>query len=90
MRAWCLESGVTYQSFWTLTANPHIPGSSTVQAVARDHGKTPAQIFFRFLTQQGIVPLTGTTSTQHMQEDLEIFGFELPGANVDAINRLLC
>jgi len=34
LRAWCLEQGITYQSFWSLTANPHILESSTVMALA--------------------------------------------------------
>jgi len=48
-----------------------------VQGLALKYGRTPAQILFRYLTQEGIVPLTGTTSEVHMREDLQIFEFEL-------------
>jgi diketogulonate reductase-like aldo/keto reductase len=72
LRAFCREWAIVYQSFWTLTANPHILGSRVVQELARIHRKTEAQIFFRYLMQIGIVPLTATTSDQHMQEDLAI------------------
>lgn len=77
IRAFCKEQGIIYQSFWTLTANPHILNDAVIINIASHHKRSPAQVFFRYLTQIGIVPLTGTTSTLHMQEDLAIFGFEL-------------
>jgi diketogulonate reductase-like aldo/keto reductase len=89
LRRWCADHGVVYQSFWTLTANPHILGSPTVRALAQKYEKTEAQLFFRFLTQTGIVPLTGTTSEQHMKEDLSIFDFELSSEDMSEISLLL-
>lgn len=77
LREWSNSEGLYYQSFWTLTANPHILKSVTLDSIAEKYHKTAAQIFFRFLTQSNIVPLTGTSSVQHMQEDLAIFGFSL-------------
>lgn len=53
------------------------------------HGRTPAQVLYRALTQIGVVPLIGTTSRQHMDEDLSIFGFALSPAELDAIAALL-
>lgn len=77
LRQWCDEQGIIYQSFWSLTANPHILGSKAVVDLAQKYDKTPAQIVYRYLTQIRIVPLIGSTSQQHMKEDLEIFSFEL-------------
>lgn len=77
LRQWCSTHGIIYQSFWTLTANPHVLSDPTVLEMANKYGKTPAQIFFRYLNQTGIVPLTGTCSKQHMIEDLDIFDFTL-------------
>ncbi len=89
IRDWCAEKGIIYQSFWTLTANPHILSSDTVKVIAETNQKTPAQVFFRYLNQSGIVPLTGTTSEQHMQEDLSIFEFELTAEELMAIKLKL-
>ena len=89
LRQWCANHGVIYQSFWTLTANPHILASHTVRAIARKYHKTEAQIFFRYLSQSGIVPLTGTSSEQHMKEDLDIFDFELSSEDKKNIHLLL-
>lgn len=89
LRAYCAERGITYQSFWTLTANPHVLSHPEVHTLARTHGRTPAQILFRYLTQQGIVPLTGTRSPVHMRQDLAIFDFELSADECSCIELVL-
>ena len=89
LRHWCYNHGVIYQSFWTLTANPHIIASNTVRSIAQKYNKTEAQIFFRYLSHSGIVPLTGTSSEQHMKEDLSIFGFELSSEDLKNVSLLL-
>jgi diketogulonate reductase-like aldo/keto reductase len=88
LRGWCSDHGVIYQSFWTLTANPHILESDTVRTIAGNLKKTEAQIFFRYLSQSGIVPLTGTSSEQHMKEDLSIFDFELSSQDLTNVSHL--
>lgn len=77
IRAFCRDHGIIYQSFWTLTANPHLLAHPVLKASARKHRVTPAQVLFRWLTQEGVVPLTGTSSAEHMREDLAIFAFAL-------------
>jgi diketogulonate reductase-like aldo/keto reductase len=89
LRLWCNHKNITYQSFWTLTANPHIIMSPLLQQIAQSHDRTGAQIFFRFIIQLGIVPLSGTTSEVHMKEDLEVFDFELSKQEQDRIQSLL-
>ena len=89
LRSWCSKHGIIYQGFWTLTANPHILESKTVRTIAQKHKKTEAQIFFRYLNQSYIVPLTGTCSEQHMQEDLSVLDFELSSDDVTKVSNLL-
>jgi diketogulonate reductase-like aldo/keto reductase len=89
LREFCGERGIIYQSFWTLTANPQLLAHQTVHALARAHGRTPAQILFRYLTQLGVVPLTGTRSAAHMRQDLAIFDFELSAGECQSMDELL-
>jgi diketogulonate reductase-like aldo/keto reductase len=79
---------VLYQSFWTLSANPQILAHSILRALALAHQRTPPQILFRYLTQAGVVPLTGTRSEAHMREDLSIFDFELSAAERREVDGL--
>ncbi len=88
IRAFCRQHGILYQSFWTLTANPKVLAHNTLQTVASHYRRTTAQIFFRYLTQIDIIPLTGTTSETHMREDLAIFDFQLRESECELIGRL--
>jgi diketogulonate reductase-like aldo/keto reductase len=88
LRLFCKENNIVYQSFWTLSANPHILQSSVFDAIASAKKKTPEQILFRYLSYIGVVPLTGTSSKEHMREDLEIFNFELDESEKEKINKL--
>jgi len=89
LRDFCRQQGILYQSFWTLTANPGVLADRVLKSLAAKYGRSSAQVFFRFLTQIGIISLTGTTSEQHMREDLAIFDFELTTEECDSIDRLL-
>jgi diketogulonate reductase-like aldo/keto reductase len=77
IRTFCKQHRIVYQSFWTLTANPHIVAHAAITSLASKYKRTAEQILFRYLTQSAVVPLTGTKSETHMREDLAIFEFEL-------------
>jgi diketogulonate reductase-like aldo/keto reductase len=89
LRAYCVQHKIIYQSFWTLSANPQLLAHKTMTALVSTHNRTAAQILFRYLTQIGVVPLTGTKSKTHMREGLSIFDFELSDVEQGAIDKLL-
>ncbi len=89
IRSYCDQHQMIYQSFWTLSANARVLAHQSIARPAATHRRTRAQIFFRFLTQIGIVPLSGTQSEQHMHEDLGIFDFELSQDECRAIDEIL-
>jgi diketogulonate reductase-like aldo/keto reductase len=88
IREFCRRQGIIYQSFWTLTANPKVLADLRTQKLSVKYGCTAAQVFFQYLNQIGIVPLTGTTSAIHMKEDLAIFDFELTLDECDELQTL--
>jgi len=89
LRAYCDQHKIIYQSFWTLSANPQLLAHRTMTTLVSAHNRSAAQILFRYLTQIGVVPLTGTQSKTHMREDLGIFDFELTSVEQGAIDKLL-
>lgn len=84
----CDERGIVYQGFSLLTANPEVLGRPALADIAERHGRTRPQVIFRFALQLGMVPLTGTTDPRHMEQDLEVYDFELSGAEVAAIEEI--
>jgi diketogulonate reductase-like aldo/keto reductase len=89
VRTFCRQHRIRYQSFWTLTANPHLLAHREILTLAASYAVTPAQILFRYLTQVGVTPLSGTTSELHMQQAVAIFELSLAPAELDAVTRLL-
>lgn len=89
IRNFCKQKDITYQSFWSLTANPHLLSNPIIQELSSKYQKTVAQVFYKFLNQIGITPLNGTTSKVHMQEDLSLNTFILKDDEIQTINNLL-
>ncbi len=71
VRGICRAHGIIYQGFSLLTANREVFADPGIRAIAQRLGTGPAQVVFRFAMQAGMLPLTGTTSQQHMKEDLQ-------------------
>ncbi|HEU4413566.1 MAG TPA: aldo/keto reductase [Candidatus Angelobacter sp.] len=70
IRAFCRENGIIYQGFSLLTANVEVLRHPAIASLAAQWRATPAQIVFAFARAVGMLPLTGTSSAEHMQEDL--------------------
>jgi len=50
---------------------------------------TPAQIIFSFASAIGMLPLTGTSSAEHMREDLASIDLTLPPELVHVIESMV-
>jgi diketogulonate reductase-like aldo/keto reductase len=88
VRDFCQERGIVYQGFSLLTANPEVLSHPVVCAMAASREATPAQIVFRFAQQIGMIPLTGTSSRSHMEQDLACAGFDLTSEELQEIESL--
>jgi diketogulonate reductase-like aldo/keto reductase len=92
IRAFCKEKGILYQSFWTLTANRDALATPEIRKLAKDKGLTPQTLMYAFMMTLGHTPLDGTTSLQHMQEDIalesRIKGGEKIFANEDEVRKM--
>jgi diketogulonate reductase-like aldo/keto reductase len=88
VREICQTHGIIYQGFSLLTANRQVLVAPQVQQIAKRLGATPAQIIFRFAIQIGMLPLTGTTSPEHMIEDLHAEQLTLSSEEVEQIEMI--
>ena len=77
IREFCSTQRITYQGFSLLTANRQALSSSRLAEMATHHGCTIAELIFGFALQVGMIPLTGTTNSDHMQGDLRVFDLNL-------------
>lgn len=88
VRAFCASRGIVYQGFSLLTANPDVVHHPFVGRIAARERATPAQVVFRFARAAGMLPLTGTSSPEHMQQDLASRALTLSDEEVRAIESL--
>jgi diketogulonate reductase-like aldo/keto reductase len=88
VREICQTHGIIYQGFSLLTANREVLADREIQTIAKRLGTGPAQIIFRFAMQIGMLPLTGTTSQQHMKEDLQAEQLALTSEEIQRIETI--
>ena len=72
--------GTVVESWYPLGGRGHTQelfGDPTIQAIAKAHGKAPAQIILRWHIQAGYVTIPGSQDPQHIAENIDIFDFEL-------------
>lgn len=88
IRELCHAHDIRYQGFSLLTANANELDRPEVHRIAQRLSCSLPQVVFRFALQLGMIPLTGTTSQRHMEEDLEVYDFELNEADMDLIENI--
>jgi len=89
VRAFCAARKIVYQGFSLLTANPEVLGHPLVAGIAARAKATRAQVVFRFALAVGMLPLTGTSSAEHMTQDLASRELALSPDEVQAIESLV-
>lgn len=89
VRSLCKDRGILYQGFSLLTSNRALLRHPRVQEIMGRTGKTAPQVVFRYALHEGMVVLTGTTSAEHMAQDLSVHDFQLQADEVRAIERLV-
>ena len=88
VREICQANGIIYQGFSLLIANREVLADPEIHTIAKRLGTGPAQIIFRFAMQIGMLPLTGTTSRQHMKEDLQAERLTLSSEEIQRIETI--
>lgn len=56
--------------------------------IGAQYGKSVAQVVLRWLIQRGIVPLAKSMHAERMQQNLDVFDFELTGQDMEKIASL--
>jgi diketogulonate reductase-like aldo/keto reductase len=88
VRAFCKKNRLVYQGFSLLTANARELKHASMQQLAQRLGKTIPQVVFAFARQVGMQPLTGTSSVEHMREDLESEALVLDPGDLRNVERV--
>lgn len=87
LRSFHAQHGIVTEA-WSPLGRAKILEDETLVAVARKHGRTPAQVVLRWHLDNGIVAIPKTASPGRMRENIDILGFELDADDQARIARL--
>jgi 2,5-diketo-D-gluconate reductase A len=88
MRAVNARLGILTES-WSPLGKRQAPfDEPPVVAAAEAHGVTHGQVILRWQVQLGCVPIPKSATPERQRQNLDIFGFELSDAEVEAITAL--
>lgn len=62
--------------------------NETLKAIGEKYGKSVAQTALRFLIQRGVVVIPKSIHRERMEQNLNVFDFQLSAADMEAIARL--
>ena len=62
--------------------------NEAVAAIGRQYGKTPAQVMLRWHIQRGIVVIPKSTHRERMEENFNVFDFNLSAEDMEALTVL--
>lgn len=84
---YCRERGVVIQAYSPLTRAERLDDERLVE-MARDYGKTPAQVLIRWNLELGVAPLPKANRREHLIENLRVFDFEIGQARMAELEQL--
>ena len=85
------DLGIVVQGWYPLGGRGYtaeLLGNEVICGIADAHGKSPAQVILRWNLQKGVVVIPGSSNPNHIQENTELFDFELTEEEMERINAL--
>ena len=82
------ERGIITESWSPLGKRQAPLSEQAVQTAAEAHGVTPGQVILRWQVQLGNLPIPKSATPSRQRENLDVFGFELEDAEMEAITSL--
>ena len=85
------EKGIIVQCWYPLGGRGYtadLLGNETIKAIAEAHEVSPAQVILRWDLQRSIVVIPGSSNSDHIRENLDLFCFELTDDEMEQIRQL--
>ena len=87
LRAFDAEHGIATEA-WSPIAQGAVLDNPTIVEIAAEHGKSPAQVVLRWHLQLGNIVFPKSVTPARVQENFDIFDFELAGSELGLISAL--
>ncbi|KAM3926626.1 prostaglandin F synthase 1-like [Leptodactylus fuscus] len=73
---------------WIDPNSPILLEEPALNAIAKKHGRSPAQVAIRHMLQRGVVPLAKSFNPERLKQNLEVFDFDLSEEEMKTLNGL--
>ncbi len=87
VRAYGREHGIITEA-WSPIAQGQVLDDAVITAIAERVGRTPAQVVLRWHLQRGDIVFPKSVTRSRVQENFELFDFELNDGDVEALSAL--
>ncbi|XP_032387699.1 uncharacterized oxidoreductase ZK1290.5 [Etheostoma spectabile] len=84
---YCRQEGIVFEGYSPL-AKGQVLSNPTVLQIAEKYRRTPAQICIRWSIQNGVVTIPKSTKKKRIQENFQVFGFQLEESDMAALGGL--
>ncbi|MEV8531932.1 aldo/keto reductase [Streptomyces sp. NPDC051211] len=88
LRAVHTELGIATEAWSPLGQGKELLTLPAVAAVAEKHGRSAAQVVLRWHLQRGVIAIPKSVTPARISENLDVFGFELDGTDLAALDAL--
>ncbi|MDW5470245.1 aldo/keto reductase [Staphylococcus equorum] len=83
-----LDTESIYMESWSPLMNAEILTDETINAIAEEIGKSPAQIVIRWNIEHGVVTIPKSITPHRIEENINIFDFSLTANQMERIDAL--
>ena len=83
----CERRGIALEAYSPLGTGRHLRDAS-VARIAERLGRTPAQVLIRWCVQRGLVVLPKSTHRERIEQNAQVFDFDLTQEDMDALDAL--
>ena len=87
LRAFHAKHGIVTES-WSPLGQGKAISDPTIAAIAKKHGKTPAQVILRWHIENDLVVIPKSVTPSRIRENFQVFDFKLDADDLGLIDRL--
>ncbi|REG87648.1 aldo/keto reductase [Winogradskyella sediminis] len=85
--AYCKKENITVES-WSPLARGKVFENEPLKAIAKSHHTTVAKVCLRWIIQHNVIVIPKSTTKERIEENINLFNFELSKEEMNIINKL--
>ncbi len=85
--SYCKKQNITLEA-WSPLARGKVFENEVLEEIAKAHNKSVSQVCLRWIIQHEVIAIPKSTNPERIQENIELFDFELTSAQMEKIDHL--